>query len=67
MRKFALNSICVLSGKNTGVSCHFLLPRIFPNQRQNLSPVSPALEMYSSPDEPSGKPLTIVSKIIRYL
>ena len=68
MRKFALNSnVCVFSGKNTGVSCHFFLPRIIPNQRLNLSPVSPALQMYSLPNEPSGKPLIIVSKLIRCL
>ena len=41
-------------GKNTGVSCHFLLQRIFPTQGSN--PGLPPLQVDSLPSEPQRKP-----------
>ena len=40
--------------KNTGVGCHALLQRIFPNE--GLKPSFPALQVDSLPPEPPGKP-----------
>ena len=42
-------------GKNTGVDCHFLLQRIFPEP--GIEPRSPALQTDAFPAEPPGKPL----------
>ena len=42
------------SGKNTGVGCHALLQRIFPNS--GIKPRSPALQADSLPPAPPGKP-----------
>ena len=44
------------SSKNTGVSCHRLLQRIFPTQGSTQSPTSPALAGGSFSTEPPGKP-----------
>ena len=42
------------SGQNTGMGCHFLLQRVFPNQG------SPALAGGLFTTEPSGKPLYLL-------
>ena len=42
------------SGKNTGVSCHFLLPGIFPTQGSNLC-LQHGRQIFK-PAEPPGKP-----------
>ena len=42
--------------KSTGVSCHFLLQRIFPIQGSNLFPPSPALAGGFFTTVPAGKP-----------
>ena len=47
----------ILSGKNTGVGCHFLLQGIFLTQRSNPGLLSPALQVGSLPAEPLGRPV----------
>ena len=42
-------------GKNTGVSCHFLLQGIFPIHLPNVSPSSPALAGRFFTTESPGK------------
>ena len=48
-------------GKNTGVGCHFLLQRIFPNP--GIEPKSPALQAHSLPSEPPGKPTLTLTRV----
>ena len=43
------------SGKNTGVGSYSLLQGILPDP--GIEPGSPALQEYSSPTEPPGKPM----------
>ena len=40
-------------GRNTGVGCHALLQRIYPNP--GIEPRTPALQADSLPSEPPGK------------
>ena len=54
-------------GKNTGVGCHGLLQGIFPTQGSNLCLMSPALQVDSSPFEPSGKLLTLIAAIVSHI
>ena len=45
-------------GKDTGMGCHFLLPRnLLDRQIEPMSPVSPALQTDILPAESLGKPL----------
>ena len=50
----------IFPGKNTGVSCHFLLQGIFPTQGSNPC-VSPASQAKSFPTEPSRQPRVLVT------
>ena len=50
-------------GKNTGVGFHLLLQGDLPDPGiEPTSPVSPALQANSLPDEPSGKPMEIAKR-----
>ena len=55
-----------ISGKNTGVGCHFLLQGIFPTQGLNLGLLycrwSSTLQADSYPAEPPGKPMVMCAR-----
>jgi len=53
----------IFLGKNTGMGCHFLLPRdLLDRGIKPMSPVSPALQADFLPAEPLGKPLFSLKK-----